>query len=162
MQGCVLNNLDYFWLVLSTISTFKFETSSGAKKSHSATPGIAKVTHVAPGTPHPYHLIGENGGSGIYGWCNAEDTDIIKISSQTSDEPVSYVKGQKIKLIDAPLYSSSVASKKAATKKGVFYIYDGILINNRYRITTKPQYVGKRPTPLYTTGYVNLSDINPE
>ena len=140
----------------------KHYTSSGTKKSYSATPGIARVTHVAPGTPHPYHLVGEKEGSSVYGWCNAQDVEVIKSNSNPLDEPVSYVRGQKIKLIDAPLYSSSVASKKAATKKGVFYIYDGILINNRYRVTTKPQYVDKRPTSLYTTGYVNLSDINPE
>lgn len=36
------------------------------------TAGKAKCTLVAKGAPHPYHLIGEPGGSNVYGWVDAD------------------------------------------------------------------------------------------
>lgn len=35
------------------------------------TAGKAKCTVIAKGTAHPYHLIGESGGSNVYGWVDA-------------------------------------------------------------------------------------------
>ncbi len=46
--------------------------------------GKAKITLTAPGTAHPYHLIGEKGGSNVYGWVDA--AAIQEISSEIEDD----------------------------------------------------------------------------
>lgn len=57
-----------------TFTGTKHYTSSSATAAKSCKPGTAKVTNLAPGTKHPYHLIKESGGgSTVYGWVNAED-----------------------------------------------------------------------------------------
>lgn len=48
--------------------------SSNAAKASACRPGRAKVTKLAPGARHPYHLIGVTGaGSTVYGWVDAGD-----------------------------------------------------------------------------------------
>lgn len=68
--------------------------------------------------------------------------------------------GATVTLNAAPLYVSSTATNKAATKTGTYYLYDGILINGRYRITNTPSRVGKTPVGQNVTGWVNASDID--
>ena len=49
-------------------------TSSNGGKGYACRPGKAKVTVVAKGAKHPYHLIGvTSGGSSVYGWVDAAD-----------------------------------------------------------------------------------------
>ena len=67
--------------------------------------------------------------------------------------------GATVTLNATPLYVSSTATSKAATKTGTYYLYDGILINGRYRITNTPSRVGKTPVGQNVTGWVNASDI---
>ena len=43
--------------------------ASGCKRKA----GAARVTKVVKGAKHPYHLIGESGGSNVYGWVDAKD-----------------------------------------------------------------------------------------
>ena len=40
-------------------------------------------------------------------------------------------------LTNAPFYYTSVAPNPSCYKSGVFYFYDGILVNGRYRITKR-------------------------
>lgn len=48
--------------------------SSTGDKGSNCKPGKAKVTILAKGAKHPYHLIYQNGGgSTVYGWVNASD-----------------------------------------------------------------------------------------
>lgn len=42
-------------------------TAVGGKR----TAGKARVTNTAPAARHPYHLVGEKGGSNVYGWVDA-------------------------------------------------------------------------------------------
>ncbi len=54
------------------------------------TAGYAKITNIAKGTPHPYHLIGGafcevQGNSNVYGWVN--ESQISKISEGTDGLP---------------------------------------------------------------------------
>ena len=52
--------------------------SSGVAKA--CKPGEAKITNIASGRPHPYHLKAVSGkGSTVYGWVN--EKDIAKITS---------------------------------------------------------------------------------
>ena len=42
-------------------------------------------------------------------------------------------------------YYTSVAPNPSCYKSGVFYFYDGILVNGRYRITNAASRCGKLP-----------------
>ena len=64
------------------------------------------------------------------------------------------VAGAAVTLNNAPLYVSSTATNKAGTKSGVYYFYDGILINGRYRITNSAARCGKLPVGENVTGWV--------
>lgn len=53
--------------------------SSTAATGTAASPGKAKVTNIAAGAKHPYHVIHTDGKSNVYGWVNAGD--IIGVNS---------------------------------------------------------------------------------
>ncbi len=56
--------------------------SAAASTGPSCKPGKAKITAIAPGKAHPYHLRAVTGGSStVYGWVNASD---IKIEEATT------------------------------------------------------------------------------
>ena len=67
-------------------------------------------------------------------------------------------KGDKITLKNVTLYASSTA-KSGVKKTGTFYLYDGVEVNGRYRITTKSTFCGKKPIGQYVTGWVEKKDI---
>ena len=49
-------------------------TNSNAATGVKCKPGTAKITSIAKGAKHPYHLIKEaGGGSTVYGWVDAAD-----------------------------------------------------------------------------------------
>lgn len=52
----------------------KHYTSANASNGPACKPGPAKVTAIAKGAKHPYHLIRQSrGGSTVYGWVDAAD-----------------------------------------------------------------------------------------
>lgn len=63
-------------------------------------------------------------------------------------------KGRKIVLEKTPVYPSS-ETKNGILKSGVYYFYDGKLINGRYRITNSPENCGKQPVSEYVTGWID-------
>lgn len=68
--------------------------------------------------------------------------------------------GDKVVLKSANLYANATTSKVSRKKlSGTYYIYDGLLFGNRYRITNSPKRVGKKPVGLFVTGYVNKEDV---
>lgn len=67
-------------------------------------------------------------------------------------------KGDKITLKNAMLFASSTA-KSGIKKSDTFYLYDGVEINGRYRITTKAGYCGRASIGKYVTGWVEKKDI---
>ena len=67
-------------------------------------------------------------------------------------------KGDKVTLKNTVLYASSTA-KSGVKKSGTFYLYDGVEVNGRYRITTKAAYCGKTPIGQYVTGWVDKNDL---
>ena len=67
-------------------------------------------------------------------------------------------KGDKITLKNAVLYASSTA-KSGVKKTGTFYLYDGVEVNGRYRITTKADFCGRTPIGQYVTGWVEKKNI---
>lgn len=67
--------------------------------------------------------------------------------------------GAAVTLNATPLYVASTSKSRAATKTGTYYLYDGILIRGRYRITNTPSRVGKTPVGQNVTGWVDAADI---
>ena len=55
------------------------------------------------------------------------------------------------------MYVSSTAKNKAGTKTGTYWLYDGILINGRYRVTNSAARCGKLPVGQNVTGWVPAS-----
>lgn len=47
--------------------------SSTGTRGTAAKPGKAKITHIAAGTAHPYHVVHTDSKSNVYGWVNAAD-----------------------------------------------------------------------------------------
>ena len=73
---------------------------------------------------------------------------------------ISFAKGQRVTLQNAPLFSSD--SVKTFSKKisGTYYIYDGkVCANGRYRITNTAANCGKTPVGSYVTGYVSYDNF---
>ena len=70
----------------------------------------------------------------------------------------SYAKGTRIELKNSMLYRSSTG-KDGVRRTGIFYIYDVIEMNGRYRITSKPEYCGKAPMGSYVTGWIDKNAI---
>lgn len=67
--------------------------------------------------------------------------------------------GTAVTLNATPLYISSTATAAAGRKTGTYYLYDGVLIRGRYRITNTPSRVGKTPVGQNVTGWVDASAI---
>ena len=84
---------------------------------------------------------------------------VVYPESQTPPSTTPY-KGMPIKLSKVPLYGSATSNTPANTINGTYYIYDGININGRYRITTSKDKCGKTPVGANVTGYINSSAIN--
>ena len=115
-----------------------------------------KVTATAPGAKHPFHLISQDG-KGVYGWVDAA---VVGAASGSTAKPGNlYAKGRAVRLDNAALYGSASAKTAAGRKTGTFYLYDGVEISGRYRITTSAANCGKTPTGNYVTGYINKADI---
>ena len=63
--------------------------------------------------------------------------------------------GDTVRLNKGKLYLSSTG-KTAVTRTGSFYLYDGVKVNGRYRVTNKASRVGKKPIALNVSGWVVL------
>lgn len=58
----------------------KHYASANADSGSVCKPGKAKVTSIAPGTKHPYHLIHTDNSSTVYGWVDDADIGTAKMS----------------------------------------------------------------------------------
>ena len=65
--------------------------------------------------------------------------------------------GDKIKL-DGVLFSNS-QTHCGMCRSGEWFIYDGKLVNGRYRVTNLENRIGKYPISVNVSGYVEPSDI---
>lgn len=59
-------------------------TSSTGTRGTACKPGKAKITRIANGTAHPYHLVNDGSGSTVYGWVNA--ADVQSVTKKSVDE----------------------------------------------------------------------------
>ena len=67
--------------------------------------------------------------------------------------------GTKLMLKNVSLYRSSTAATKSSSVTGTYWLYDGILISGRYRITNKESRVKKAPAALFVTGWIDKKDV---
>ena len=63
--------------------------------------------------------------------------------------------GDVVKLNKGKLYASSTGNT-AFTRTGTFYLYDGVKVNSRYRVTNSAKRVGKTPIALNVSGWVEI------
>ena len=63
--------------------------------------------------------------------------------------------GDTVKLEKGKLYKASTGTA-GVIRTGTFYVYDGKKINGRYRVTNKPERVGKTPIALNVSGWVEM------
>lgn len=91
--------------------TSAYKTSTG--KNCKA--GKAKITAIAAGKAHPYHLVAVSGkGSTVYGWVDAADVSVA------ADQTIR--KGDKVKVLKAQTYTGG-------TFKTYYDVYDVIQVN---------------------------------
>lgn len=99
------------------------------------TAGKAKVTGIAKGRLHPYHLIGIKGGSNVYGWVDASTI----AGDAPKEEPVSskneiFRKGDTVKIkADARWYNNKTIP--SWVKEDIWIVYqdqlgDRVVINS--------------------------------
>ena len=87
-----IGDLVQFTGCLQYTSSYKSGVAKGCKA------GVAKVTAISKGNPHPYHLIAVAGkGSTVYGWVNAND--IASKATGTKEKTHKVVKGDTLSKI---------------------------------------------------------------
>lgn len=69
-----------------------------------------------------------------------------------------YEAGMETDLYNAAVYASSTCTT-GSIKNGTFYIYDGVVVNGRVRITDKKENYGKKPLANYVTGWIDQTDV---
>ena len=80
-------------------------------------------------------------------------------SEPKPQQPTADNTSRKVFLSNTPLYASATSKEIVARKSGTFYLYDGVKMNGRYRITNAAERVGKQPASANVTGYINASDV---
>ena len=73
-----------------------------------------RVTATNPGSPHPYHLISQDG-KGVYGWADMES--IKEVSTTAQNDPKTVSKGNTVTFTGGPVYISSTATQAAIRKE---------------------------------------------
>ncbi len=63
--------------------------------------------------------------------------------------------GDTVTLNGEMLYRSSTGDA-GYVRTGTFYLYDGVPVNGRYRVTNKADRVGKKPIGMYVSGWVKI------
>jgi hypothetical protein len=76
-----------------------------------------------------------------------------EVKEQPKTEKPAPKAGDAVTLNKGKLYASST-SKTAFTRTGTFYLYDGVKVNGRYRVTNSAKKVGKKPLALNVSGWV--------
>lgn len=84
---------------------------------------------------------------------DAVQKKVNELTAAKKTKPATPKAGNAVKLNKGKLYLSSTG-KAAVTRTGTFYLYDGVKVNGRYRVTNKASNVGKKPVALYVSGWV--------
>lgn len=101
-----------------------------------------------------YPTIIKNAGLNGFKKAQSKPTAPTKPTKPTTPPIKTYRKGEAIKLTNTPIYVSAAAPNATARRSGLYYIYDGVKVNGRYRITVRKEFCGKRPMANYVTGWI--------
>lgn len=82
---------------------------------------------------------------------------VRRLMNTTPAANVPMVRGTKVRLA-GKLFASATATS-GNTKTAAYYLYDGVLVNGRYRLTTTKANCGRTPIGSYVTGWANKSDL---
>lgn len=121
-------------------------TSSTGTRGTAAKPGKAKITAIATGTKHPYHIVHADDTGNVYGWVN--ETDIGNTSKKKS-----YNIGDVVQFSGKTQYVSSTASAGLAAKPGAAKI-TAIAAGAKH-----PYHVVHTDGKSNVYGWVNAEDI---
>jgi hypothetical protein len=91
---------------------------------------------------------------------NGNDSAVFIPSSEQKDykscgKTVGSGAGTAVRLGNTPLYSFSKAQRPSVYVNGTYYLYDGRLINGRYRVTDKKSKANKKPLFFYAAGWID-------
>lgn len=125
-------------------------TSKGSVSGITGNVDMNKSTKDYPG------IIKKNGLNGFNKTNNANQNTS---QGDTGETTQTFSAHTRVILSNSPLYVSSTTTKVAARKTGAYYIYDGIEMNGRYRITNADSNVGKLPMSNCVTGYVDKNNM---
>lgn len=67
--------------------------------------------------------------------------------------------GTKITLQNVKIYDTATSTNVRRVASGVYYLYDGIILGNRYAITNSIDYIGRTPSSTFIKGYIYVDDI---
>lgn len=87
---------------------------------------------------------------------DAVQAEVNRKLGATTSKPVVLGKGSAVTLKNCPLFASSTAGKSAGKVTGTYYLWDGKILNGRYRITNAKNRVG---VAGQVTGWINAEDI---
>lgn len=94
----------------------KHYTSANVTNPKTCKPGKAKVTAIAAGAKHPYHLVHTDSTSTVYGWVDAADIGVMGLNSgAASTKTHTVVKGDTLSAI-ASKYGATIAKIVEANK----------------------------------------------
>lgn len=92
--------------------------------------------------------------------CSRNGLDQTFECSKIPDEDVTTAgAGTSVTLNNAPLYYTSVDKKPVRRISGHYFLYDGINVAGRYRITNLQSRCGKTPVGKNVTGWVDATDV---
>ena len=74
-------------------------------------------------------------------------------SAETERAPITPRAGDRVTLNKGRLYLTARGSAYV-TRTGTFYLYDGVRVGGRYRVTNRPDRVGKTPLAANVSGWV--------
>lgn len=94
----------------------KHYVSSQASNGVSCKAGKAKVTSIAKGAKHPYHLVNQGGGCTVYGWVNAAD---IAFNSNATQVTYTVVTGDSLWAIAQKRLGNGNRYKEIMTLNGL-------------------------------------------
>lgn len=89
-----------------------------------------------------------------------ENPQVPATSATPIATPTIFSAGAKVRLHNTGLYVSSSAVSPVRKITGDYWLYDGVLILNRYRLTNAAANVGKKPVGRHVTGWVNRGEVN--
>lgn len=76
-------------------------------------------------------------------------------TDEPAQTPTTHTAGDQVQLKNGRLYTTAKGSR-FYTRTGTFYLYDGIKVGNRYRVTNNKSRVGKAPIWANVSGWVEI------